>query len=403
MIVSKSMRLTLLDVYMAAICAFPIATSVFDTELLNKALFGMILALQIAQLVMNPMKKGSFLGIFILAGNFLFAVFGTQFPMDNANMLFYFPFFLLYTYFMCDNQKIVMDWFRQRQKFVRAVLMIWTLAVGVSIFLPSAYRAKEGGHLYFGSFCGSIFRLGPSAMFVQVLSIVSMVLYKKRKDILFQFVPLYCGYMGSSRTYLAVIVLVFVVAWYIFCTQRRTFWATIIPLAVVVIWLIGKTAIGDKIDAIMDEDRYGDFWFRVTSSRSKIWDDIFKDWATQPFLKKLIGVDMNYSLNLTTLWAHNDFVEILCSFGIVGLIHYLYAVIHMLRAGYGRARVPVVLSICVFMAWLVNAFFNMHYVYFCAMLCLPFLVFILREYSLEKRGERGSKYLTVQYDKKIEG
>ena len=58
MIVSKSMRLTLLDVYMAVICAFPIATSVFDTELLNKALFGMILALQIAQLVMNPMKKG---------------------------------------------------------------------------------------------------------------------------------------------------------------------------------------------------------------------------------------------------------------------------------------------------------------------------------------------------------
>jgi O-antigen ligase len=153
----------------------------------------------------------------------------------------------------------------------------------------------------------------------------------------------------------------------------------------------------------MDEDRYGDFWFRITSARSKIWDDIFKDWATQPLFKKLMGVDLNYTSHVTGVWAHNDFVEILCSFGIVGLIHYLYAVIHMLRAGYGRARVPVVLSICVFMAWLVNAFFNMHYVYFCAMLCLPFLVFILREYSLEKRGERGSKYLTVQYDKKIEG
>lgn len=403
MIVSKSMRLTLLDVYMAVICAFPLTTTILDVDMVNKVMFGVLIALQTAQLFMNPMKKSTAMCIFLLVGNYLFAFLNTDFPMINSNMLFYFPVFLLYTYFMCDNRQTVMDWFRQRQKLVRGVLMIWTLAVGISIFLPGSYLEKEGGHLYFGSYCHTIFRLGPSAMFIQVLGILSMVLYKKRKDILFQFVPLYCGYMGSSRTYLAVVVLVFVVAWYIFCTQRRTFWATIIPLAVVVIWLIGKTAIGDKIDAIMDEDRYGDFWFRVTSSRSKIWDDIFKDWATQPFLKKLIGVDMNYSLNLTTLWAHNDFVEILCSFGIVGLIHYLYAVIHMLRAGYGRARVPVVLSICVFMAWLVNAFFNMHYVYFCAMLCLPFLVFILREYSLEKRGERGSKYLTVQYDKKIEG
>lgn len=403
MVTSKPMRVTLLDVYMAVICFFPITTTVVDVDVVNKAMFGMLVALQISQIAMNPMKKSSFLGIFILAGNYLFALLNTQFPLDNGNMLFYFPFFILYTYFMCDNGGVIMDWFRRREKFVRGVLLIWTLAVGASIFLPSSYRAKEGGHLYFGSFCGTIFRLGPSAMFIQVMGIVSMVLYKRRKDVLFQFVPLYCGYMGSSRTYLAVIVLVFVVAWYVFCTQRRTFWATIIPLAVVVIWLIGKTAIGDKIDAIMDEDRYGDFWFRVTSSRSKIWEDIFKDWANQPILEKLIGVDINYSFKLTTLWAHNDFIEILCSFGAVGLIHYIYAVIHMLRTGYGRARVPGVLSLCVFLAWLINAFFNMHYVYFCAMLCLPFLVLILREYSLEQWGERSSKYLTVQYDKKTEG
>ena len=397
MIVSKSMRFTLLDVYLAVICIFPITTTVFDNDLVNKAMFAMILALQMAQIFMNSMKKATFLCVFILVGNYLFAFFNTQFPMDNSNMLFYYPFFMLYTYFMCDNRALVMDWFRRREKFVRGVMMVWSVAVAISIFLPSSYHAKEGGHLYFGSYCYSIFRLGPSAMFIQVLSIISMVFYKRRKDIIYQFVPLYCGYMGSSRTYLAVVVLVFVVAWYIFCTRRRSFWATIIPLMVVVIWLIGQTAIGDKIDAIMDEDRYGDFWFNITSSRSVIWEELITDWENQPFFRKLMGIDLNHTFYVMDVWAHNDFIEILCSFGLVGLIHYVYAVIHMLRSGYGRAKVPFVLSFCVFMAWLINAFFNMHYVYFAAVLCLPFLVFILREYCLQQ-GKGDSKNLTVQYD-----
>lgn len=403
MIVSKSMRLTLLDIYMAVICLFPIATTLFAEGMVNKAMFGIMLALQISQLFMNPMKKGSFVCIFILIANFGLVVAHTQFPLYAVNMLFYYPFFLLYTYFMCDNRKTITGWFRRHEKFVRGVVMVWTVLVLASMFMPSSYHTKEAGNVYFGSYCGSIFRLGQSAMLIQVLALVSQVYFKRRKDMIFQILPVVCAYMGSSRTYLVVCVLIFVVAYYIFCKERRVFWATIIPLGVLIIWLVGKTAIGDKIETTLDEDRYGDFWFRITSARSEIWETIMSDWNTQPIFKKMLGVDLNHSFQVAGLWAHNDFIEILSSFGIIGLIHYLYAVIHLLRTGYGRVRVPFLLSLCVFMVWLFNAFFNMHYVYFCAMMSLPFLVFVLRDYCEETFGVRRRDYLTVQHYQKTEG
>ena len=400
---SKSMRVTLMDVYMFLICAFPLATTLFAEGIVNKVMFAMMVGLQVSQILMNPLKKSSCLCLFIMAANFCLVAANTHFPLYAINMLFYYPFFLMYTYFVCDNRALLMNWFCKHQKLIRGVLWLWTVLVFISIFLPGSYHAKEGGKLYFGSFCKTIFRLGPAAIFIQILGVISMVYFKRRTDIMFQFLPLFCAYMGSSRTYLVICVLVFVVAWYIFCIQRRTFWASIIPLVVIIIWLVGQTAIGDKIDTTMDEENYGDFMSRFTSGRSVIWENIFQDWNTQPLFNKLFGVDINYSFYITGLWAHNDFIEILGSFGIMGVIHYVYAVIYMLRVGYGRVRVPVLLSVCVFIVWLFNAFFNMHYVYFCAMLALPFLVFALRDYSQEKFGAYGSECLTVQYNQKTEG
>lgn len=399
MLISKSVRITIMDVYMGVICVFPIATMLIPGGFLNKTLFGLLLILHMGMLVTNPMKKKSFIGVFILLANYLFVICNTEFPLESNNLLFYFPFFLMYTYFMCDNRLAITKWFRHRERFVRFIIWTWTVLVGVSIFVPSCYKPKEGGSLYFGSFCGSIFRLGPSAMFIQVLGIISMVFYKRKKDIIYQFVPLYCAFMGSSRTYLVVCVLIFVVAWYIACPRRRTFWATMIPLSVVIILLVAKTAIGDKIEHTLDDSQYGDFWFRVTSGRSEFWGKDLVGWADSPFINKLLGNGLGFTLDLTGLWAHNDFIEILCSFGILGLIHYIYAVVHMLRVGYGRVRIPFVVSLCVCMCWLFNAFFNMHYVYFCAMLCFPFLVFVVREHTVQQQEAERKRRLRAQREK----
>ena len=105
----------------------------------------------------------------------------TRFPMQNYNMLFYYPFYVIFSFFMMDNSRIILGWLNKNQNFIRTIIRIWTIIVGVSIFIPSCYYVKEGGARYFDSFVNTIFRLGPAAIFIQALVLISMSLYKKEK------------------------------------------------------------------------------------------------------------------------------------------------------------------------------------------------------------------------------
>ena len=182
---NKRMRLTLTELYMAVICIFPLPTMLAEGGIVNKLLFALLIGLQIAMLFDRKVKGRTMIMLLILAVNYIYAFLHTKFPMQNSNLLYYFPFYLVYTYFMCDNSETVLNWFVRRKKFVTAVVIIWTALVGVSVFLPSSYYVKEGGARYFGSFVGSIFRLGPTAVFVQVMAILMQLHYGNKKAILF--------------------------------------------------------------------------------------------------------------------------------------------------------------------------------------------------------------------------
>lgn len=322
--------------------------------------------------------------LLILAVNYIYAFLHTKFPMQNSNLLYYFPFYLVYTYFMCDNSETVLNWFVRRKKFVTAVVIIWTALVGVSVFLPSSYYVKEGGAQYFGSFVRSIFRLGPSAVFIQVLAILMQIKHQNKKAIWFHLLPMYSYFMGSSRSYLVVGVCLLLVAWYMFCDRKMKFYLSLIPMALAVVILVSITSMGEKIAHTLDPDQYGDFWFRVTSSRSEIWEYTLYIWQTRSrWSSKLLGADLNFGYIVVGHWAHNDFIEILGSFGLVGIAQYLISILVLFKPQKRKKRMPFIIGLLLLIAWLFNAFFNMHYVYFCAMLSYPLLVLGIKQFYAE--------------------
>ena len=389
---NKRMRLTLTELYMAVICIFPLPTMLAEGGIINKLLFALLIGLQVAMLFDRKIKGRTFIMILVLALNFTYVFIRTRFPMNNSNLLFYFPFYLVYTYFMCDNADTVMSWFIKRKKFVTAVVIIWTAMVGVSVFLPSSYYVKEGGARYFGSFVGTIFRLGPTAVFIQVMAILMRILYGNKKAIWFHLLPMYSYFMGSSRSYLIVGVCLILVAWYLCCSHPAKFYLSLIPMAVVGVILISVTAMGEKIAYTLDPEAYGDFWFKITSSRSLIWDFIMEAWRlkVKP-LSKLLGADLNFSYIIIGHWAHNDFMEILGSFGLLGLAQYLVSIFLLFKPQKKKKRMPFMIALMLLIAWLFNAFFNMHYVYFCAMLSYPLLVLALKRFAAEGGFSRVDK------------
>lgn len=144
-------------------------------------------------------------------------------------------------------------------------------------------------------------------------------------------VPMYTVLMGSSRTYLVIGGCLFLIAWYWYGIKKTTFIATYVPIALLGAYFVTHSSMWDKILYTLDDSRYGDFWFRITSSRSVLWTEDLKAWKAGNLIQKVCGGGIEKTVYASGLWAHNDFIEILCSFGVGGLIQYLYITLKLIK------------------------------------------------------------------------
>ena len=374
------MKIKIEDIFYKTILLFPIFTVLTDNGIINKCLFTVLMASYLYLSISGGIRKKSFISIFIALVLMIWSMFQTEYNNLNINMLFYYPFFILYTVFVIDSKDSITDWLIKHKRFIDRILIIWTLIVGISIFIPSCYKVKEAGELYFGSFAGTIFRLGPSAFFIQSLALVGMSFYANKKYIFYMIVPMYCFLMGSSRTYFVIGTCLFVIAWYWFGVSKKVFLCTTIPLGCLAAWLVMKSALGAKILYTLDPNQYGDFWFRITSSRSVFWAKDIYAWKQQSFLNKIFGCGLDFTNRIAGIWAHNDFIELICSVGIIGLVLYLISFYKMFRKYMTKKTMPLIVISMVIIAWLFNAFFNMHYTYFCCTLGYPFILLAISNY-----------------------
>ena len=384
--INRINKINIMDIYMYLLLIFPIMTIIQDHGVINKAMFGLMLVIQLAFLLKYGVTKKELAILLILCCNYIYTLFNTSFPINNINLLMYFPFFILYIQFYVKNKNKLLKWLIVNQRFIKLIIWIWTIIVGVSIFLPRSYSVKEGGQKFFGSFCGTIFRLGPSAVFIMGLSLLAMAVYNKKKYVLFMIIPLYCTFMGSSRTYLLIGACLFIIGWYWYCPSKKHFYWSILPIIVIAFMLIANSAIGDKIKYTLDDSNYGDFWFRITSSRSELWENDLKAMIGENFFNKLFGAGIEFTTKITGLWAHNDFIEVFCSFGLLGLMMYCLQIKYLIRNVLKKGvRIPRLIIILAIASWFINAMLNMFYVYFCALLSYPIILTAINyKYKNEK-------------------
>jgi O-antigen ligase len=109
--------------------------------------------------------------------------------------------------------------------------------------------------------------------------------------------------------------------------------------------------------------------------------------SNQNLFHKLLGNGHNFTILTGGHWAHNDYIEILCTYGVVGLICYLKAVFNVFNRILHKANVTVIAWVISIFIWAFNAFFNMFYTYLCAELALPFMLLALRYKYINSEGE----------------
>lgn len=395
------MNLSIEQIYLRIILLFPIFT-LFQSHFsqVNRVLFGILVFFQVVLLFKRKVWKKFCLVLIFVSCLEIYAFFQTKLPLYSTNDVFYFPFFVVYAiYFISERDSLVASLYKERT-YVKGIVIIWSILIFVSIFLSSSYYSKWGGR-YFQSFTDSTFRLGSSALFILVLVYGMMVMEKNKNFFLFSFLPMFCFLAGGSRTYFVLGAALFLIIWARFVDSTKDFIISIIPVALIGGVFVLNSSIMEKfLSTMYTSESYFDKIGTITNSRTVFWLKDLEAFLNSGFVEKLLGNGFNFIYEVnneavgTYIWAHNDFIQLLITYGVAGLFLYVYLMTLLFRRYRLVPKFSWSIAIAVFL-WLFNATFNMYYTYFCSLLSLPILLafyfgFKKRKVKSDKSEEKNS-------------
>lgn len=379
------------DLLIKLILLFPITTLFqYHISALNKLLFFAVLVVLFS---VNAVRKKPLVYCGVITALWLFSMAVTPLAAFslNFNMSFYYIFLVLYLVFIISDQEKVWGLLIKNRRYIFYVVLIYTAILTLSIFMPSSYAQSTSGGWgdakYFMSISGSPNRVGPASVFIVVLITFLIQTGSHKALALFTLPQLYAFLMGGSRTYFVVGLCAVFVLYYVIIPDKRWFYLSLIPVGIVGIYVVLQSSMMDKFAATFQADQglsQEEFWRRLTNTRSIFWVEQMKLFFATPWYKQLLGNGINFTTHRYGLWAHSDFIEIICSYGYVGLANYLGLMFYSLHALMKTKKNHLLIRFVCFFIWFFNAFFNFFYCYFCAMLSFPIMLLVVRHMDDKK-------------------
>ncbi len=377
------------ELFLKLIILFPIATLFqYHVSIFNKALFTIsIIVLVFVVLGENKVKLKNFAYIVCVTLYWIFIMLST--PKEafgvNINMSYYYIFLIYYIVLFMSDKASIWRIMKKNHAYIYGVVLVYSIVIMISMAMPSSYiNIKSGGWgngIYFASLSGSPNRVGPASLFI-VIMIIFLIVEGYSKKILILVLPqLYVFLMGGSRTYFVLGVMSILILVYVVVDNKKMFYLSLIPIAMVGIVLVWNSAMMDKFIATIQENVDSVvFWQKLTNTRSIFWVEQLELFKETSLLKQIFGNGINFTSYNYGLWAHNDFIEILCSYGYIGLLNYIVLMWQCFKKLVSTKKGYTVLKMMVFSIWLFNAVVNFYYCYFCAMLSYPLLLVIINYY-----------------------
>ena len=274
------------------------------------------------------------------------------------------------------------------------MVILWEFLIVISFPLSSSW----GGSAFY-SFSGGQHRMDSATIMIFAAILIIYRLENYRKKILFlTIIPSAAVILSGARTYLIILGVILAVFYY-YSNIRHTyrFYFTIVPIAIAAVYFVMSTSVmQDRIATMQNESVYFtsvgyNALTGITSGRSTFWlIDLQKYWES-PILNRILGNGFNFvryvneTYYTTAIWAHNDFINIICCNGIVGLILYFYVYFEMVKSAMPsnmERKVVVFMTVAFHICCLFNAMFNMLYSYFAAALAIPILLFAMLDNTI---------------------
>ena len=197
-------------------------------------------------------------------------------------------------------------------------------------------HVDENNIFRFMGFCG---HEGILAIFVTMLSIFYLTLYVKYKINFLEFSISLCllsivGLSTKSKTFLVIllfdIVLYFSILFY---RNKKKFFQQVLcfTLIILLIALLDLNGLYAYLKRFGNSFLESNILDRITTGRFSIWVSYLEYWGKSTILEILFGVGGTSTIFAGWLPPHNDYIEVLVRYGIIGSVLFVFSIIHYIK------------------------------------------------------------------------
>jgi hypothetical protein len=387
-------KLNIDNIILKVILLFPISTiiqgfSIFSP--INKVLTALLMGFLLLKVMMNLVERYEIkilaLSVAVFSSSYIGILLCDNFNFNINNLFHYLLFGLFAIYLIFDHEKFKENLDKEK-KLIFYIISIWTIIVIISFFFKSSYISTWGDSFYFKSFSEGVpHRFASSCCLILALTFIlikDIEKINKIKIMLFALLvlPTVCVLLSGARVYLIIAVLTLVIIYHNECKSEKIFWLTAIPIGVMGILAIMISPMGDKMIATATNEHATNLLAAFTSGRSEFWVYDMDAYFVSDLYYKIFGsgvsfvFDVNRKMIGNPIYAHNDYINILMTYGLLGLIEYFVCIIWLVKTFYEKNKIKsIVGALSLFGIYFASAFLNGFYVYPCTLLAMPILMY----------------------------
>lgn len=343
----------------------------------------LILFMSIVLCVKKTYDKKSICIFLIIVILFIYScIVSTDFIRNINDFAYYFFAILMLLEFYDNKEKMgLQESYSNISHFVDKITIVNFIVILIEALTPTCYYSEWGGR-YFCGLTDAGHTIAPGIC----LNMALMLLYLDKKEFKAKNLIILCTYLvilfnTGARIFIvpSVILIYYYFSNKIIQKKNKIIYSILAVIIFVFIFL--KTGMYDKfVYAITGSSGNKMSFFQFfTSSRSVFWIADLKDYIHSSILEKFFGHGFDYIYQLNsrdvgmTIWAHNDFINLLVGVGLTGFLIYIYA---LKRLFFNIKRLlskkNFALAVCyVFIPAFFNGFYTyVHYI-------LSFFVFLI--------------------------
>ena len=334
----KSKKINLYDVFVKIILVYTISTLTykFSNKIQLNNILGILCIVDISVIAIKECKIKEFCVLILLIFTNINAVIMTHDITITLNHILHFDSTILTLYVILNknfrnNMPIFLE---KNNKLTGFVVYFSVIITAITLFMPQCYTSNTGEVVYAGLSNGS-HTLASCLCLISVITICYLKGQKFKPTQLILFgIPVFAILKSGSRVYLLALLILLFLFYKDKIKKCSLKPIIVIGASFIIVNIFLSSSMFTRFVSTTNNQYISENPIEaMTSGRIIWWRYDLEEFGKFNIINKILGngFDCVYNINESRygmkIWAHNDFIQLLLSIGIFGLLIYIYIII----------------------------------------------------------------------------